>query len=277
MDSLRRALAELDRRSPVLARVGWAQLVVLAGLLVASRLDDTLVLGVPWWVKPARFLLSSTFYVWTLAWLLPFVRWPGRLRGLVAHLTAWVLVAENTAIVAQAARGVRSHFNIETTLDAAVFSGMGLLIGVNTLVQLVFLGLLLGRPAEGPDLTARSGARFGAAFALLGSALGFVMIAQGGHSVGAPDGGARLPLLGWNAAAGDLRIAHALALHGFQLVPLAAALAARWGAGWPEPRRRALVRAAAALLLLAVAATLAQALAGRPLWVTGDAPVVAAG
>ena len=51
----------------------------------------------------------------------------------------------------------------------------------------------------------------------------------GGHTVGAPDGGRGLPVTGWSADHGDLRIAHFLGMHGLQVLPLL---------GWLIRRRR---------------------------------------
>jgi hypothetical protein len=91
------------------------------------------------------------------------------------------------------------------------------------------------------------------------------MIVRGAHGVGAPDGGPGLPVVNWSTTAGDLRAAHALALHGVQVLPLLGAVLSRTRRPSSESARVGLVFAFAALHVLAFVATLAQALSGRPL------------
>jgi hypothetical protein len=80
----------------------------------------------------------------------------------------------------------------------------------------------------------------------------------GAHTVGAPDGGAGIPVLHWSSRHGDLRVPHFFGLHAIQFVPLFA---------WLFRRRRALtgVFAFAGTYAATVALLTWQALAGRPL------------
>lgn len=50
----------------------------------------------------------------------------------------------------------------------------------------------------------------------------------GGHYVGTDIDHDVIPLIFWSAEGGDLRVAHFIGLHGFQLLPLAALFFSRW-------------------------------------------------
>ena len=96
----------------------------------------------------------------------------------------------------------------------------------------------------------------------------------GAHTIGAPDGGPGLPVVGWSTEAGDLRAAHFVGLHGLQAMPLAAWLVGRrqrLGVG----RRVALVWTAAGLHGGLVLVLAWQALRGQPL-VAPDATTLGA-
>ena len=85
------------------------------------------------------------------------------------------------------------------------------------------------------------------------------------HTVGAPDGGPGLPFVNWSTRSGDLRVAHFLAFHALQLLPLAGFALSRFKPHWPPRRQVACVLALALAYTACVSLAFWQALAGRPL------------
>jgi hypothetical protein len=261
---VRAFLAELYGRNRVLAVLGWLHLAAFAVLLFVAPFDARTILGLNPWVKPLKFLVSIAVYVWTLAWLTRYV--PGYRRSikLISWTTAVVFVVEMVCIITQAARGTTSHFNIRSAFDGAVFSLMGLLIAVNTLLVLVTLLLFL-KPTERPAPAYLWGIRLGLLLFFAGSLEGAAMVMNGAHTVGAPDGGAGLPLVNWSTRAGDLRVAHFLSFHALQLLPLTGFLLSRYKTDWPARRQTACVVTLAILYAACVSLIFWQAMRGRPL------------
>ena len=262
---MREFLSELYRRNRVLALLGWLHLAALAALLLVAPFDTRTVTGLNPWVKPSKFLVSITAYVWTLAW---FTRYVSARRGwvrLISWGTAFVFVGEMACLITQAARGETSHFNVHGAFNAAVFSLMGLLIAVNTLLVAVTLALFFRRTSEPLAPAYLWGIRLGLLLFLLGSLEGMAMISNMAHTVGAPDGGPGLPLVNWSTRSGDLRVAHFLSFHALQLLPLAGFSLSRYKPDWPRRRQVACVFAFALLYAAFVSLVFRQALAGRPL------------
>jgi len=236
-------LSVRDRSNP-LVFLGLVMAVAFVGALVGLALDPRTLTGAPVWLKPAKFGLSTGVYAFTLLWLLRRVTGHARLVRLVGWGTALALAFEMVAIVGQAARGVRSHFNDDTPFDATLFSLMGAAIAVVWLLNLLTALLLLRQPM--PRSGFAWGARLGMLVCLLGLLLAAPMIAASSHTVGARDGGPGLPVVGWSTVGGDLRVAHFLALHAMQVLPLAGWAIDRWPHARSAGRRVALVATAAA-------------------------------
>lgn len=266
--TVRELFAELNRRNQVLARLGWLHLAALAVVLLIAPFDTRTILGLNPWIKPAKFLVSITAYVWTLAWLTRYVSSYRRSMQFISWGTAVVFVGEMVCIIMQAARGTTSHFNVQAPFDGAVFSLMGFLITVNTFLVFVVLLLFL-RPSERPAPAYLWGIRLGLLLFFLGSLEGFAMVWNMAHTVGANDGGPGLPLVNWSTRAGDLRVAHFLAFHALQLLPLAGDLLSRYRPDWPRRRQIACVLALALLYTVTVSFVFRQALNGRPLLTLG--------
>lgn len=231
--------------------------VALAGL----ALDDRTLLDAPIWLKPLKFAVSIALYAGTWAWLVPMLPPSPRVRRAAGSI-AVVLVLEMVLMTGQVVRGRQSHFNYATPLDAAVFTAMGASITVLATMNIVLALALLRHRFADPALAVAL--RIGTVLSLAGILSGVLMVLPrpgqveaavdggpvilGAHGVGAPDGGASLPITGWSAEAGDLRVAHFVGMHALQTLPLVALALVALAASVPalrDVRRRArLVRIA---------------------------------
>jgi len=85
------------------------------------------------------------------------------------------------------------------------------------------------------------GIQFGWLGMIISIMAGQIMIANMGHAVGVPDGGAGMPVTHWSTEGGDWRAVHFLGMHGIQVLPLLAYFLGKnnwknsqliiWGAG----------------------------------------------
>jgi hypothetical protein len=259
---LRQFLVVLHRCAPVLSWAGWLHVALAVVALALVPLDERVVTGLNVWFKPLKFALSGIIYLWSLGWLLADL--PAAAQRAVRRISWGVaisMVVEIVAIFVQAGRGTTSHYNVGSAFDGVVFGLMGVFIGINTVLLVWALYLMLRHRPFGSAAYVW-GMRLGLLLFLVGSMVGGVMIRQAGHTVGAPDGGPGLPVLGWSTRAGDLRAAHFLGLHALQVLPLLG-----WVASKYVPRRSLLLLGLGTLGYVALIIMLyVQALGGIPLW-----------
>jgi hypothetical protein len=241
----------------------WLAVAMAALALITAGLalvDQRTLVGAPLWFKPLKFSISIALYSLALAWML------GQLRERAMRRTGWVIVAglvlEMVIIVGQAARGQMSHFNADGGLGTVLFQIMGATITVVWLATLAIALRFVREPGRDPSMTLAI--RLGLLVSLVGMAVGFVLAAHGGHSVGVPDGGHGLFFVGWSTTGGDLRIAHFVGLHALQVLPLLAALLAQRSV--PEAVRTRIVWSVAVGYLGVVLLLLWQAFRAQPLF-----------
>lgn len=246
--------------NPVLFWTGAANLGLVPLLLLLHALDPRLVAGAPVWFKPLKFCLSVGIYCWTISVMLRAVEAPAAARW-IGSGTSLCLSGEIVLILMQAARGVKSHFNVTTPFDGAVFGLMGVLIGINSILALWLTVLTFTRPAAIHPLLL-AGVRWGLIVSFAGVLVGAVMPPRLQHSVGVPDGGPGLPFLNWSREGGDLRVAHFAGLHALQALPLLAWLLLRTA----TPRGEWLLALAGAAWLGFTILLFLQAIARKPLW-----------
>lgn len=244
-----------------LLAAGLLNLAALVPVLVLMQVDDRQLLGINIWIKPAKFLMSIGIYLLTLTWLLPRVELGAVMRPALRWTFIVAMVGEAALISLQSWRGVQSHFNELLAFDARVFNVMGLLIVLNTIAAFVLLVRFVFTPRPGTPRAMLSGIHFGLLLFLVASGVGGLMIGQGAHAVGVPDGGSGLPFVNWSREGGDLRVAHFIGLHALQGLPLLG-----WLAGRKSPDAGTMAVHVAALAWAAIFGwTLYEAMAGRAL------------
>ena len=264
--------------APGLTILGFVMAADLVFTLCGLMVDRRVITGAPAWLKPAKFALSTMIAAWSFAFCIASTRiWPRVTRALDTALTLGLAI-EIALIDMQAARGTTSHFNVGTPLDAAVWAVMGLSILCIWLAMLLLTVVLFRQPYASPAWG--WSLRLGMVLALVGTGSGGLMtvpnsqqLAQahvtgrlptvGAHTVGAPDGGPGLPVTGWSADHGDLRVAHFVGMHGLQVLPLLAWWIGRRRFAGDDRTQRNLIFAVAASYLALFGLILWQAFRGQ--------------
>ena len=243
--------------SRALTRNAVVLLALFAFCLLLSFIDDRLFNGINTWHKPAKFFLSIAVLFTTVAWALSLVAPNLRQRrsirwSIVALLGAsWLELAY---ITFRATRAEGSHFNVDTPLENALYSIMGL-GAVTMTTTTAIIGFIIWRNRNG-DIW-RDAAGLGLVLgAVLGTLTASVLATGTSHWIGGDQTDATsLPLFYWSTTGGDLRVAHFIGLHAMQAVPFAALSG-----------RRSVVYAVAMALTLFTAAAFAQGMLGIPLF-----------
>jgi hypothetical protein len=216
-----------------------------------------------------------------MLWIFGYDTLRPRLSRFILSASAYILGFEMILMIFQGARAVPMHFNNTTSFDATLFGIMAVTITLLWFVNA--LGIAVLTVQKVPSRAFAWSLRLGLIIALAGMLEGFMMTSPtsaqmallragqhsdmiGAHTVGAPDGGPGLPLLGWSTTHGDLRIGHFVGLHGLQIIPLLGLFLMLRRERWLTERHKVLLVmiGAAGYLGLAVLVTW-QALRGQPL------------
>lgn len=246
----------------------WAY--AIAGVLLASAIFHTGVLivtngtleGPVSWRKPILFGEGFGLTTASVAWVISFL--PKR------RVIGWILIGslglanlfEVSWVSVQQWRGVPSHFNFSTPLDARLFALAGISIAV-TATTIFLVAIWSFTPLKAPSSLAWA-IRFGMIFLVLSQAVGILIIQNGLGRVTDPQTGQFISqdvgMASIFGAAGSMKIPHALTLHGIQLLPLLA-LQLQFS-NWSESRRIQVILTATAGYSGIVAVTLWQAWSG---------------
>ena len=282
-------IKRLWRTDAPLTGVGLLMIALLAVSLAGVWLDPRTISGAPAWLKPAKFAASIAIFTLTLAWVFTYLPAWRRTRRIAGWANAAIFIIELAIIDLQAWRGVGSHFNNATPLDAVLFSIMGTGIAVQTAMSIA-VAIALWRQTFADRALGRA-LRLGRSISIVGAMSGGLMLGPsraqlaqarithampvvGAHTVGAPDGGPGLPGTRWSLDHGDLRAPHFLGLHALQAFAL---LALALPSGWSQTRRVRAVTILAASYMSLFAILLWQALRGQSLVQPDGATIAALG
>lgn len=209
-----------ERNAPLywLGLVNGLAALIFIGLSQVYPFDFA---GVNAWYKPIKFMLSTLFFSWAMAWYTAYLDKPKTIQ-----VYNWLIIVtlgfEVVYIAVQAMRGMASHYNESSPLYSGLFVLMAL---AATLASLAtgYLGILFCRGAF-PQLSKAYlwGIRLGIFIFVIFALEGFVMGSGLSHSVGLSDGRDGLPFLNWSKKVGDLRVAHFVGMHALQVLPLLA-------------------------------------------------------
>ena len=257
---------ELDSTDPLLSRLGWVLMCVVPLLATLAFFVPASFHGINPWIKPIKFSLSFSTFATTISVFLLALRIPEWQLRLARRVIAVSVALEIFSLAAQAGRtlfAAGSH----TLLDSLLAQMTNSMVMINTaIVTAMFFLLCLNRVHSSlVDRPMLAALRYSVAIFLIGNAVGGYMLARGSHTVGAPDGGRGLPFVNWSTIGGDLRIAHFIAIHAIQIVPLFAYILAQMAPIPTVKQRKLAVAALAIAVALAVGATFVQAAMGRPL------------
>ena len=264
--SVRGFFSELDATDPVLSRLGWALLLVVPIFAVLALLVPAGTVAVNPWIKPIKFSMSFSTFASTISLLLLALRIPKWQLTLARRTIAASVVLEILSLASQAWRSAY-HLSGQSLLDTSLAQMTNSMVMVNTGIVCWMLALFCANRVrtEQLDWPMVSAIRYSLVIFLAGNAIGGYMLARGSHTVGVADGGAGLPFVNWSVIGGDLRIAHFIAIHAIQIVPLFAYILSQMSPILPVKYRRMAAGALALAVSVAVGATFVQAALGYPL------------
>lgn len=248
--------------SPLLWTSALIFFTFFAIIYAGTFIDGRLLNGVSVWEKPAKFFLSLSLQMATLACGLALLPASGRQASAIRAASVVFLAAaigEMAYIIFRAARGEASHFNETTTIAWFLYLLMGM--GAVMLAATTgFIGWRILKYAPASSLAFATGL----GFILAGSLaimFGGYMSQQDGHWVGGDLTDATgLPFFHWSTTGGDLRVPHFFGLHIMQALPVLGFLFRDLSL----PQARGLIGLGAIIWVGLTSLTFLQALSGLP-------------
>jgi len=214
----------------VFGGISCAMIFAFGATTALWALDPRVIDGVSVWAKPLKFELALAIHAGTIALVVSRLR-PSLQAGAFMQGVAFAFLAACTIemgwIIFQASQGQHSHFNNSTAFHRAMFSVMAFAAVIITGAAAA-VAFQIWRD---PDFATGSTVKTGILLGLVGGTIltlvtAFAIGGRGSPYVGdVPLLTSRMMFTGWSLTGGDLRVAHFLATHMMQAVPIAAVLA----------------------------------------------------
>lgn len=227
---------------------------------VLAIFNEEMITGLNSMVKPMKFSLSIGIYGITMAILLRYLNNQKLVRNY--SIAAFIaMMYEQFAIIFQAFRGQKSHFNYDYPVGRILYVLMGVAITLITLYTLYLTINFIFQKVYPISETFALSIKIGLMVFVLFSFFGWTLSAFNQHSYGGLDGGSGLPILNWSTAHGDLRVGHFFGMHALQIIPFFGYLISKKSS---FSNAKAAVWLFSAAYLLFVLFTVWQALNGKP-------------
>lgn len=203
--------------------------LITAALLFAL---GTVIHGIAWvgfggpmigpvsWRKPILFCLASGVTCASLAWVLGLLP-RSSINCILASVFSVSILGEVALICLQQWRGVASHFNSMTDLDASVLLAIKCLAIIFSATIVLLACQTIFRAAGKSDTVLA--AKAGMFFLVVACALGFVIEIQGERQLAKGDSPTEY------LEAGVLKFAHGMPMHAIQVLPMVSLVLIRLG------------------------------------------------
>ena len=269
--------------------MNWTRALWIGGaILLATMVFHLVALGVTGGAvtgavslrKPATFGESGGLAAWATAVILPRLDTKAWQRAVIGSAVLLFGFGETTIMAIEAWRGVPSHYNFSTPLDAALMRGGAAGLAGIFLAGVIVLLVATAR-TTGLARSVRLGVLAGGAALFTGALVGLVMVSNNSGvfqgSVGSGFANRTAAYLGPAAATvgpeylmvrpatagGDLVLPHAIGVHGLLLLAVPAVLLA--GTGMAAARQLRVIATAVTGIVVAMILLLAHAFRQLPL------------
>ena len=218
-------MQSLSWASKFLVGYGLIMLVALIVTFAWSLNDDRLIREVGVWVKPMKFMTSTSLFALTTVWVLKISNSHVDQSEVFAWITALLVstsLFEVVYISYQASKASPSHYNVGDPFHAFMFGVMAL-AAVGLTASQAWLAWEIWKEQRGMDMPVET------LGVVIGLVLTFVLSTISGFMLGShqPPAGPGLPMVGWHLHK-DIRPAHFLGVHAQQLIPIWGLMVAKY-------------------------------------------------